>query len=171
MTARARKALIGDAYMAGENTTQIAARFGISRQRVEEIARTLGLPKRNPARGLRRHGDPSKRQLASEAELPATMSEGSDSLRVAIEAEAAAWGERRRQAQSIQTVGKVLDLQRPQRELAQPATRPFEWRPIAASREPCTYCGIRGDIGCDHQRALEAAERGSCGQSGNYGDY
>lgn len=45
-----RDQAIADAYAAGENTVAIAARFGITRQRVEQLARVHGLPHRFPAR-------------------------------------------------------------------------------------------------------------------------
>ena len=46
-----RKGQIADAYVAGRNTAEIAREFGVTRQRVEQIAREQGLPHRYPARG------------------------------------------------------------------------------------------------------------------------
>lgn len=44
----ARRMAIVNAYTAGENTVDIAVRFNISRQRVEQIARAHGVPHRHP---------------------------------------------------------------------------------------------------------------------------
>lgn len=45
------KRAIAAAYLAGDSIVQIAAAQGISRQRVEQIARALGLPLRHPLKG------------------------------------------------------------------------------------------------------------------------
>lgn len=46
--------------------------------------------------------------------------------------------------------------------LAMPATGPDDPRPVALSREPCSRCQTRGDLGCPHQQPF-APYRGSAG--------
>jgi len=52
----ARQMAIANAYRDGENTVDIAVRYNISRQRVEQIARKNGLPHRHP------HKRPTRKQ-------------------------------------------------------------------------------------------------------------
>jgi hypothetical protein len=63
-----------------------------------------------------------------------------------------AFSDRHAQARMISaTVNFPLDLDRPMPVLTQPA-QPDDRRPPALSRDPCTHCQARGEVGCNHQR-------------------
>jgi hypothetical protein len=56
-----------DRYNAGENTVAIAAAYGVSRQRVEQIAREAGAPRRAPEKNPK-PGEKTKRSLTGARE-------------------------------------------------------------------------------------------------------
>ena len=87
----------------------------------------------------------------------ADFAAGSNALRNAIAAEAAASQTRRALARSIGTVVRTLDCERPPTARAVAIASDADPRPAAWSRDPCLRCGTRGDFGCAHQRPWEDA--------------
>lgn len=79
-----------------------------------------------------------------------------DSVAAQVARDAQRAVERREVARSFATVSDrvMIDLDRP----AAPIAETFEGdrRPPAFSREPCTYCQVRGDLGCRHQQPYRA---------------
>ena len=93
--------------------------------------------------------------------MKADLRSGSAKLRAAIFAESAAKEERRLAAQAW-SGASALDSA---------AARPIEFfapsagadaRPPAFSREACSRCGARGDIGCRHQLPYDPQEAARC---------
>ncbi len=75
-------------------------------------------------------------------------------IREEVATEATQAGTRRYLAGSPMTVSQPLPVDRPTPVLTPSIIVPGQ--PIAASRAPCPRCGTRGDIGCAHQRPMEA---------------
>ena len=70
-------------------------------------------------------------------------------LRQAVTAEAAQLGARREVARSGGTVVRTLDVR--SLDLCAFAAR-FPSAPTTFTRDPCSRCGTRGDLGCRHQQ-------------------
>lgn len=119
-------------YDSGQSARQIMAEAGIA---PAIVRRALSLT-----------GDDERRRRREDCEA------GSDRLREAVARECAAREKRRRQAASIQTVGSPIEHEGSHPILRTPSFGRFDERPRAAGRDPCSYCGVRGDIGCKHQR-------------------
>lgn len=88
------------------------------------------------------------------APTPTRAMSRAEQLRAEIFAESSTALARRNAALSTGTVVAVGEhLTMPAGPvLAAPVAGPGDPRPIADGREPCRRCGIRGDLGCAHQR-------------------
>ena len=73
-------------------------------------------------------------------------------LCAAIAAEAQAAASRRAIARSTGTIRRVVPAPEPAPPAA--ASGAGDRRPRAESRDACTWCGTRGDLGCAHQRGF-----------------
>lgn len=92
--------------------------------------------------------------------LPPASRSRAEELRAEVFAESANALARRIAAQSTGTVVAVAEmLTGPSGPvLASPASDPADSRPLAGGREPCSRCGIRGDLGCAHQQPALSPE-------------
>lgn len=89
--------------------------------------------------------------------IPHHSRAGAEALRRAIFAESARAEKRRKDAQSTGTVVSALDHDGLQPAMTFDPDDDLDTRPIIDGREPCFRCGIRGNLGCKHQRPPGAA--------------
>ncbi|WP_156840270.1 hypothetical protein [Novosphingobium aquimarinum] len=83
------------------------------------------------------------------------MRSGSKALLEAVHAECAKRAERLKEARTTGGMLNPLDCDRETPIARFDPSMLLDVRPFATGREPCPRCGIRGDIGCRHQRAAE----------------
>lgn len=57
---------------------------------------------------------------------------------------------RRRLAQSMGTVGRIVPINRPTPVMTEAPPPSADHRPQARDKSPCPRCQTRGDIGCKH---------------------